>query len=388
MSSIKWGPPTWSLIHTLIETAQKTNFINFNNFKIQLFNIIKNICIFSSCPTASHNSKIFFEKTDLNKLNNINDFKILLYIFHNFINSKRRVQLFNYNDMNIYENINIKLAYNNFINIFIDNNIQINIKMKQTIKELSNFIKFLMHNKSITKKENDETITEDLDKEKEEDLNRDKDKEKEDLDKDKVMVETITEDLNKDKVMVETITEDLDLDKDKVIVETITEDLDLDKDKVIVETITEDLHKDKEKDENIDKIEIDEIIKSPSTSTSNVQEGMSVLDDKLLPAFNLTFSEALLEIKKNPNCVPFQVYVDRWRYFNKKYNNKKNKQNKQNKQNNLTNTIIIDESLLPPFNLSLPIAIIKIQNNPLCVPTDLYIKKWNEIKLLAKYKKI
>jgi hypothetical protein len=343
MSSTKWGPPTWILIHTLIETIQKSNFINFNNFKIQLFNIIKNICIFSSCPIASHNSKIFFEKADLNKINNINDFKKFIYVFHNFINSRRQVQLFNYSNMNIYENINIMLAYNNFINIFIDNNIQINIKMKQTIKELNNFIKFLTHNKSITQ-ENNETITQELNNETiTENLNN----------------ETITENLNN-----ETITENLNN-------ETIPQNLNN-------ETITQDL----EIDKNIDKIEINDNINSNCATI--IQKGISVIDDKLLPAFNLNFSEALLEIKKNPNCVPFQLYIERWKYFNKKHTNK---QNKKNKKNNIITNTIIDESLLPPFNLSLPIAITKIQNNPLCVPSDLYIKKWNEIKTLTKYKK-
>ena len=110
---------------------------------------------------------------------------------------------------------------------------------------------------------------------------------------------------------------------------------------------------------------------------------MTMLDDKLLPAFNLNFSEALLQIRKNPMCIPFQVYIDRWKYFNKKHIDR------QNRQNNyiIKPIIIVDESLLPPFNLTLPIAINKIQNNPLCVPADLYIKKWNQIKLLATYKK-
>ena len=143
--------------------------------------------------------------------------------------------------------------------------------------------------------------------------------------------------------------------------------------------------------ENLDKTEDDNTIES--SSTNNFPEGLSFLDDKILPAFNLSFAEALLEISKNPKCVPFKVYIDRWKYFNKKYIDKQNRKNKKyiqnkNNKNNITNTIvIIDESLLPPFNLSLPVAITKIKNNPLCVPADSYIKKWNEIKLLAKYKK-
>jgi len=104
-------------------------------------------------------------------------------------------------------------------------------------------------------------------------------------------------------------------------------------------------------------------------------KGVSMLDDKLLPCIKLNLSEAMLEMKKNPKCVPFQIYLERWKYFNNKY--KKSKPSKP--------IVIVDETLLPSVLLTLPIAINKIKSNPLCVPFDLYVKKWNELKTIKKH---
>ena len=366
MSSIKWGPPTWILMHTLIETINKKN-VNFNNIKIQLFNIIKNICLFSSCPIAWHNSMFFFDKADHSTLNNINDFKNFLYIFHNFINKKKNTLLFNYNNMNVYENYNITIAYNNFVNAYVNNNIQINIKMKQTIKELNNFIIFLSQTEY---KKEEIKIVKNVENAVVEEIKKDEIK----IVEIKIVENAVVDEIKKEEIKIVEETEKVDeIKKEENIVLVIVEE-----ENVVSEEI--------KTDENFDKIENDITIKLPSSN--NFPKGLSFLDDKILPAFDLNFTEALLEISKNPKCVPFQVYIDRWKYFNKKHIEKQNRQNKNKNKNNFTNaTVIIDESLLPPFNLSLPIAIIKIQNNPLCVPSDLYIKKWNEIKLLAKYKK-
>jgi hypothetical protein len=366
MSSIKWGPPTWILMHTLIETIKKKN-VNFNNIKIQLFNIIKNICLFSSCPVAWHNSRSFFDKADPNTLNNINDFKNFLYIFHNFINAKKNAPLFNYNNMNVYENYNITTAYNNFVNVYVNNNIQINIKMKQTIKELNNFIIFLSQ---IEYKKKEIKIVENVTVKKEENVTVKKEENVTVKKEENVTVE------KEENVTVEK-EENVTVEKENItfkVEEIVTVEVDVEeKEENVVVFINNEI---KTVEENLDKIEDDNIF----------PEGLSFLDDKLLPAFDLNFSQALLEISKNPKCVPFDIYIERWKHFNKKHIEKQNRKNKNNKNNNITNTII-DESLLPSFNLSLPVAMTKIQNNPLCVPSDLYIKKWNEIKSLAKYRK-
>ena len=112
-------------------------------------------------------------------------------------------------------------------------------------------------------------------------------------------------------------------------------------------------------------------------SDDEMFKGISMLDDKLLPSYKLNLSQALLEIKKNPKCVPFQIYLERWKYFNDKYK-KANKLNEKPKP-------VINDALLPSTQLTLPIAITQIKNNPQCVPFELYLKRWNELKTTKKH---
>ena len=106
---------------------------------------------------------------------------------------------------------------------------------------------------------------------------------------------------------------------------------------------------------------------------------ISNVDDTLLPSPELDLSQATLELMKNPLCVPLQVYVERWKTQKKKYN-KKNKIVVKEEQK-------IDDSLLPSIHLSFPVASNIIKSNPKCVPFEVYIKRWNELKVLTKHKK-
>ena len=115
-------------------------------------------------------------------------------------------------------------------------------------------------------------------------------------------------------------------------------------------------------------------------SDAEMFKGITMLDDKLLPCIKLNLSEALLEIKKNPKCVPFQIYLERWKYFNDKYK-KRNKLTEKPKP-------VINDALLPSLMLTLPIAINQLKSNPLCVPFDLYLKRWNELKTIKKHNKM
>ena len=86
-------------------------------------------------------------------------------------------------------------------------------------------------------------------------------------------------------------------------------------------------------------------------------------------------------MKLNPNCVPFNIYLKRWQYFNTKNNEFKNKYNKKLQEKLIPN---INDMYLPELSLSLPLAISKIKCNPNCVPNDAYIKRWNELSLFKK----
>ena len=104
-----------------------------------------------------------------------------------------------------------------------------------------------------------------------------------------------------------------------------------------------------------------------------------MIEDCNLPSFDLTLPAAMLEMMKNPKCIPYKVYVERWTFFKKKQDKKK--------KLILKDLTIINDELLPSISLTLLIAMSKIKENKNCVPFDLYVKRWNELKILSKHKK-
>jgi hypothetical protein len=110
----------------------------------------------------------------------------------------------------------------------------------------------------------------------------------------------------------------------------------------------------------------------------NIYSNISIIDDKFLPSTELSLVEAIINIKKNPACIPFNLYVERWKQVKLKDNITKKIKKVELPQK-------LDDSLLPPFNLPLTLAIHKIKSNPKCVPFELYVKRWNECKVKMKH---
>ena len=110
-----WGPSIWRLFHTLAEN------INDNVYKYiypQLFFQIQRICKFLPCPECSKDASIFLAKVKLSDLKTKTDFINILYLFHNYVNAKKKKPLFNYSNINIYKNYRIIYVVNNFIAVY------------------------------------------------------------------------------------------------------------------------------------------------------------------------------------------------------------------------------------------------------------------------------
>ena len=59
MSTKKWGPPVWTLLHTL---AEKINPDKFAEIGPQLFVIIKRICGALPCPDCAQHASQFLAR--------------------------------------------------------------------------------------------------------------------------------------------------------------------------------------------------------------------------------------------------------------------------------------------------------------------------------------
>jgi hypothetical protein len=139
-----WGPPIWTLFHTLIE---KLNEKYYNLIYPQLFNIIKQICKFLPCPECSNDATMFLSRIKIQALNTKSNFKNIMYLFHNYVNKKKRKPLFNFLNINIYKNKNLLLVIKNFINVYnTKGNMKLLTDSFQRQMIINNFRKWIVNN--------------------------------------------------------------------------------------------------------------------------------------------------------------------------------------------------------------------------------------------------
>jgi len=91
MSPNKWGPPTWTLLHTLAEKITETGY---QRIGMQLFGQIYRICNSLPCPDCADHATRFLAKVNVSALKTKTDLKNILYVFHNVVNVRKRNRLF------------------------------------------------------------------------------------------------------------------------------------------------------------------------------------------------------------------------------------------------------------------------------------------------------
>ena len=115
-----WGNNIWYLFHTI---AYKIKEDEFNNIKQDLFYIVKTICQNLPCPECSEHATNLLKKVNFDNISNKQEFKILLFNFHNTVNKKLNKPLFKEEELDPkYKNANIYNLYTNFNIIFTNNN--------------------------------------------------------------------------------------------------------------------------------------------------------------------------------------------------------------------------------------------------------------------------
>ena len=112
MSPNQWGPPTWTLLHTM---AEKIKDERYSIIGRQLFNYILQICYNLPCPECSSHAKMFLTKVNANNLSTKNDLKTLLFVFHNTVNRRKQKPLSQIEELEIYKTKNIINVFNEFI---------------------------------------------------------------------------------------------------------------------------------------------------------------------------------------------------------------------------------------------------------------------------------
>ena len=110
-----WGPPIWLFFHTI--TAKVKDGLDINVYK-GLFRIIKTICKNLPCPTCSSDATQFLSKINEDVINSKQKLINNIYIFHNYVNKKNKKQLFNYNKILNYNQVDLAGVIRQFIRAY------------------------------------------------------------------------------------------------------------------------------------------------------------------------------------------------------------------------------------------------------------------------------
>lgn len=144
MSPNQWGPPLWSLFHTLVEKLKEESY---DHKHAELFNYIIQICHHLPCPTCTDHAKQVLSGLNVKDLKTKTDFKNFLYAFHNKVSQRNNKPLFKYEDLEIYKSKNIIVDFNHFSSSYTRNNnialLADNFHRKQLVKR---FKKWIMEN--------------------------------------------------------------------------------------------------------------------------------------------------------------------------------------------------------------------------------------------------
>jgi hypothetical protein len=148
MSPAKWGPPVWTLFHTL---AAKLNESHIQHQAINrgLFLFIKQICRVLPCPDCSADATVFLSRVKPADIQTKQQMIDMLYVFHNYVNRKKNKAMFIHDNLNTYKTRNIVSVLNAFAAAYnTKGNMKLMSDSLQRQRILTEFKKWIIINNS------------------------------------------------------------------------------------------------------------------------------------------------------------------------------------------------------------------------------------------------
>ena len=114
--SEKWSIPTWTFFHTLAELINNTFYINNTG---TILSLIKKICSNLPCPECRAHASLYMNRIRIDNVKTKEDFRMMLFTFHNSVNSRLRKPMFKKENLIKYKNGRLDVIFSLFISGFI-----------------------------------------------------------------------------------------------------------------------------------------------------------------------------------------------------------------------------------------------------------------------------
>ena len=113
---VKWGQPTWFLLHTLAEKVKPEVFFYICK---PLLNVIFKICTNLPCPDCANHATKYLQGINLDTITTKEQLKTMLWQFHNVVNEKKNYPILPRQDLDEkYRSANTINIIRNFIYYF------------------------------------------------------------------------------------------------------------------------------------------------------------------------------------------------------------------------------------------------------------------------------
>jgi hypothetical protein len=144
--SYTWGPPIWTLFHTVIEHANETEFGKVGE---TIFILINRICRLLPCPECQEHAKKYLSNQRVNTKSK----KVLrefIHKFHTMVNRYKKYKEPTIEVLDQYKEKNLIEVYNNFVKVFSSRgNIRMLADTMQRNMILKDFKTWLLANREI-----------------------------------------------------------------------------------------------------------------------------------------------------------------------------------------------------------------------------------------------
>ena len=111
-----WGKTTWTLFHCM---AEKIDESFYRKNKYLILDMIKKICNNLPCPDCARHASAFMSTVNVNSVPNKREFRAMLYVFHNRVNSRLGKPQFKHKNLNQHKNLNIGIVLHNFLTFYV-----------------------------------------------------------------------------------------------------------------------------------------------------------------------------------------------------------------------------------------------------------------------------